>query len=209
MMDIPELPNSPDAEDATLGSLLMNRDAIAAVAAWLKPDRFYQGRHMLIYESIVALAARRIPPDVQTVADDLKRRDRLDAIGGLEYLLSLGYHIPTSYHVEHYARIVERAWADRQMISAGAKIAALGYDQEADAETKHGTALALLDTARLASRGNGFFSAAQLAEEEYERKAAAQRGDLPSGGARTGLRDLDEILLGLNDKDFIIVAARP
>src|SRR5215213_10219860 len=107
-MTHPELPQNIEAEKATLGSILLNREAIVAVAPWLLAEYFYMDRHAQIYEAMLACYNARIPPDTRTVSEELRRRDRLDSIGGVPYLSDLDDTVPTSYHVEYYARIVER-----------------------------------------------------------------------------------------------------
>ena len=134
-MTHPELPQNIEAEKATLGSILLNREAIVAVAPWLLPEYFYMDRHAQIYEAMLACYNARIPPDTRTVSEELRRRERLDPVGGVPYLSDLVDTVPTSYHVEYYARIVERTALLRKLIGAGGKIAALGYDEHEELDT--------------------------------------------------------------------------
>jgi replicative DNA helicase len=124
-----EQPQNLEAEKATLGSILLNREAIVAVGSWLMPEHFYLQRHCQIYEAMLACYNARIPPDTRTVAEELRRRSRLDAVGGLLYLTELVDGVPTSYHIEYYAKAVERTALLRQLINAGGKIAVLGYEE--------------------------------------------------------------------------------
>lgn len=134
MTALPDLPQSIDAEKATLGSILLNRDAIIAIAPWLQAEYFYLQRHAQIYEAMLTCYNARIPPDTRTVAEELRRRNQLEAVGGVLYLSELVESVPTSYHVEYYARIVEHTALRRRLITAGSKIAALGYDEQRDIE---------------------------------------------------------------------------
>lgn len=102
------LPADIEAERAVLGSVLMNREAIIAIATWLTAPMFYLEKHAWIYEAMLACYAKRTPPDTRLVADGLRSQNRLEAVGGIVYLSSLTDSVPTSYHVEYYARIVER-----------------------------------------------------------------------------------------------------
>ena len=99
-MTHPELPQNIEAEKATLGSILLNREAIVAVAPWLLAEYFYMDLHAQIYEAMLACYNARIPPDTRTVSEELRRRDRLDSCGGVPYLSDLVDTVPTSYHVE-------------------------------------------------------------------------------------------------------------
>lgn len=206
-----QLPYSIDDERATLGSVLLNRDAIIPIAVFLRAEQFYLEKHAQIFEAAIDCYEHAIPPDLRTVSDALRRRDRLDMIGGLPYLIELTDAVPTSYHVEHYARIVERTAMMRELIIAGGKIAALGYDERAEIEHTISAAYAALDgaTARAAT-DDGLVSVATTVDTMYEAIAAAmEKGEGPRFGLPTGFRDLDEITGGLQPTDLIILAARP
>jgi replicative DNA helicase len=206
----PELPQNIEAERATLGSLITNRDAIVMVTNWLTPDMFYLDRHGIVYHAIQRLFARRTPPDLRTISDELQRTDQLEAIGGLDYLLSLSESVVTSYHVEYYAREVERCAVLRRLITAGMGITRLGYDASQDADTALGSAQkALADISALSSRG-GLVPLSDLVDREYARLEKAANDDASAMmGCRTGLADLDDLTGGLQDQDLIILAARP
>lgn len=128
----PELPSDIDAEKAVLGSALINREAVLAVKDWLQPDRFYLARHQQIYQVICDLASTGTPPDVRTVAGELRARGQLEQVGGLMYLTEVTQSVPTSYHIEQYGTLVDRAAWHRDMIQVGGQIAALGYSGEDD-----------------------------------------------------------------------------
>lgn len=205
------LPANREAEQATLGSVLLNRDAITPIAAWLKPSHFWQEAHRWIYEAMLACYDRGTPPDIRTVAEALTRANRFDAIGGYAYLSELSDAVPTSYHVESYARIVERAAIERELIFAGGRIAALGYDQAGDTETKIAHAYRELDAAT-AQRGDGdmLLPIATLIDRKFTAMyAASEKGEDIQNGILTGFRDLDELLGGLHKQDLIVLAARP
>src|SRR5438552_13583300 len=115
------------AEEAVLGSLLLDRDAIIKVAPFLHSDDFYRESHGLIYQAVLDLYARREPGDPVTLSAELERNGRLDAVGGNSYLIGLVNRTPTAVHIEYYARIAERTSALRRLISAAGEMAALGY----------------------------------------------------------------------------------
>lgn len=123
------LPASIEAERAVLGSILLNRDAILAVASDLSPDDFYVEQHAWIYGAMRAVLATGMPPDTQIVSNELRRTGRLELIGGVPALCSLVDAVPTSYHIEYYARIVIQTAVLRRLIAVGGKIAGIGYDE--------------------------------------------------------------------------------
>ena len=128
------VPANPEAEEAVLGSLLIDPDAVIKVASFLEPDDFYREKNGWIYQAILDLHERREPADFVTLVDELERRDQLQQIGGAAYITSLINSVPTAIHVEHYARIVERTATLRRLIGAAGQIAALAYEDADDVD---------------------------------------------------------------------------
>lgn len=200
-------PASLDAERATLGSVLLNREAIVPIAPWLREQDFYLEKHTWIYQACLACYHARTPPDIRMVADMLRQRGQLDQVGGIGYLVELTDAVPSSYHVEHYARIVERTAVLRRLITAGGKIASLGYDEHTEIDATIADAQACLTEAVLRTSETGLVSFAQIADrvyQLYDQDADAQPA------TPTGFRDLDELLIGgLHRQDLVLLAARP
>lgn len=203
------LPANSDAERATLGSVLLNREAIIAVASWLTKDDFYVEQHGWIYEAMLACYTNRVPPDVRTVSDELRRVGRLDAIGGIPALAALVEAVPTSYHIEYYARIVQRTALLRKLIDAGSKISAIGYEEEQDIEISMEKAESVLFEISQRRATQDFVHIDQVIDSYYEQITYLQehRGEVM--GIPTGFRDLDALTGGLQRSDLIILAARP
>jgi replicative DNA helicase len=202
------IPADIEAEKSVLGSLLMNRDAIIAVAPWLSSAMFYLEAHGWIYEACLSCYNRRVPPDTRMVADELKRNGRLEDAGGYSYLSKLVDAVPTSYHVEHYARIVEHSAALRSLIIAGGKIAALGYDERTDVQETIANAHALLTTATARpSDDETLIEMAKIVDMRFAQVSAG--GSQAQLGIPTGLKDFDQQTGGLHKSDLIIIAARP
>ncbi len=128
------LPRNIEAEEAVLGSLLIDPDAIIRVATFLQPDDFYVQRDGWIYAAIRDLHERREPADLVTLTDELERQGRLAEIGGAAFLTGLINATPTSIHVEYYARIVERTAILRRLIDAAGQIARLAYEDADDVD---------------------------------------------------------------------------
>lgn len=206
------LPANLDAERATLGSCLLNRDAILAIAPWLNARDFYLERHALVYTAICACLERRIPADARTIADELTRREQLDLVGGMPFLAELVACVPTSYHVEHYAKVVERLAVLRRLIAAGAQIACIGYDGKTadDLDVVIADAQACLNEATARATDSGFTSYQQIAHRVYDTLSAESNDHALMPAVATGYVDLDELLVGgLHRGDLIILAARP
>jgi replicative DNA helicase len=202
-------PQAIDAEQSILGSILIDADAILRVGDFLRPGDFYRSQHGDIYEAMLALHGQREPIDLVTLGDELRRRDRLEAVGGPAYLTSLMNAVPTAVHAEHYGRIVERKAVLRNLIGAAGRIAAVGYEEANDAEVAIDRAESILFEISQRRTDGGFESLATLLGQAYDRLEYLHehRGQLI--GVPTGLSQLDALLGGLQPSDLILLAARP
>src|SRR5205809_1426128 len=202
-------PQSLEAEESVLGSILIDRDAIVEVAPILKPDDFYRAANGSIYRAMLDLYERREPVDIVTVAETLERTEDLEAIGGRTYLSSLANQTPTAVHALPYARIVERKAVLRNLIAAAGKIAGIGYEDPAEIQEAIDRAESELFTVSNRRVTVGFSRLAKLLHEAYDRLdyLHAHRGEI--SGIRTGFQDLDQLTTGLQKSDLVIVAARP
>lgn len=202
-------PHNVEAEQSVLGSLLIDPEAILKVNPFLRPEDFYRETHGLTYKGIIELHERRQPADFVTLCDELERRGQLEQVGGPSYLTSLINAVPTSAHVQHYGRIVERTAMLRRLISAASEISNMAYER-ADDEDK------ILDQAEQLIFG--------VAQRRIERQLVPLRkilGDYydrieylythrgETVGVPTGFIDLDRLLGGFQPADLIIVAGRP
>ncbi|MGA7731350.1 MAG: replicative DNA helicase [Chloroflexia bacterium] len=203
------VPYDLQAEEAVLGSLLLDRDAIIKIAPFLHPEDFYREAHGWIYASVLALYARREPPDPVTLSSELDRSGRLDQIGGDSYLVNLINRTPTSVHIEYYAHIVERTSVLRRLISAGGEIAALGYSEDKDTAQVLDKAEQLLFAISQRTMTKDFASIEQVLNEYYDRIEAIQHSPGSVVGVPSGFHDMDEATGGLQKSDLIIMAARP
>ncbi|HCM17712.1 MAG TPA: replicative DNA helicase, partial [Firmicutes bacterium] len=115
-------PQNIDAEKSTLGSMLLEKEAIFTATEILKPDDFYREAHRQIFQAVSALSGRGEPVDLVTVAEELRQRNLLEQVGGASYLASLANCVPTAANVEHYAQIVEEKSVLRALISASTRV---------------------------------------------------------------------------------------
>ena len=202
-------PQAVEAEQSVLGSILIDVDAILRVADFLRPVDFYRAQHSDVYEAMLALHGQREPIDLVTLGDELRRRDKLDAIGGPAYLTSLMNVVPTAVHAEHYGRIVERKAVLRNLIGAAGKIAAVGYEEANDAEVAIDRAESILFEISQRRTDGGFESLSILLGQAYDRLEYLHEHRGQILGVPTGLSQLDALLGGLQPSDLIILAARP
>ena len=191
-------PCNIEAERSVLGSLLIDPDSIIKVGSFLQWEDFQPEHHQIIYRAIASLHERRQPADFVTVVDELARLGKLDEVGGPAYLTSLINMVPTSIHVEHYGRIVERTSLMRRLIEAAGNIAALAYEDREEIDEVIDKAEQIL-----------FEVSQRRIKKYYDRVEFLVEHPDETLGVPTGFSDLDRLLGGLQPSDLIIIAARP
>jgi replicative DNA helicase len=203
------VPHNVEAEEAVLGSLLIDPEAIFRVSPFLKPDDFYIVKNGWIYDVVLSLHERRQPADFVTVCDELENRAQLEDVGGPAYISSLVNSVPTAIHVEAYGYIVERTALRRRLISAAGQIAGFAYeeDQNVDEVIDRSEAVLFGISQRRASRD--LVPIRQVLADYYDRIAYLYEHRGEPLGIPTGFIDLDKLLGGLQRSDLIIIAARP
>src|ERR1035437_7046239 len=189
-------PQNLDSEQAVLGSILIDRDAIIEVADFLHPEDFYRQAHARVYAAMLELFEHREPIDVVTVAEALERDNDLETIGGASYLSTLGNDTPTAVHVAQYGRIVERKALLRRLIGAAGKIAAIGYEDGADIQEAIDRAEAELFSVSQHRSNDGFSPLKTLLHDAYARLdyLHARRGEIV--GIPSGFADLAQLTTG-------------
>ncbi|MCL4545674.1 MAG: replicative DNA helicase [Chloroflexi bacterium] len=202
-------PHSLEAEHSTLGSLLLDPQAFTQIAEFLHADDFYREAHREIFDAIVSLNDQQTPADLITLTDELNRRNRLAAVGGPAYLSSLVNAVPTSIHVEHYARIVERDATLRRLISATASIAELAYNPEGELDQILDRAEQILFAVSQRRLSGDFVRIGSLLHDYLDHIERVHEHHSEVTGVPTGFIDLDRLTGGLQPSDFIIVGARP
>lgn len=203
-------PHSLEAEEAILGSLLIDPDAIYEVASFLRPEAFYRNKNRRVYEAILALSEGGNQLDLLTLADELRRREQLEGIGGEGFLISLINAVPTSVNARSYGRLVEAAALRRRMITAAGTIAELAYNEAENIDIVVDKAERALFSISEERTTRDLVPIKQIASEYYDRVQELQKLDGNDViGVPTGYTDLDRMLGGLNKSDLLILAARP
>ena len=202
-------PQNIDAEQSVLGSLLIDKDAIVKIAQVLSANHFYRDAHADIYNAVLSLYEKREPSDIVTVTDELKLRGVYENVGGSGYLTTLVNFVPTSAHIEHYARIVKEKYVRRQLISAATRITQMGFEESEDVKN-------LMDIAEQSLFGisqehftQNFIPIKDTLAETFDRIEELKRSAGSLRGVPTGFKDLDNKLSGLQESNLIILAARP
>jgi replicative DNA helicase len=203
-------PQDMSAEQSVLGSMLLNKDAIAESLALVKGHDFYRPAHEQIFASILDLFGRGEPADAITVADELTKRGEIQRIGGASYLHELVQSVPTAANASYYAEIVHERAVLRRLVEAGTRIVQMGYGQgEGDVEDIVNRAQAEVYAVAEKRGGEDYVVLADTLNQTLaEIEAAAGRTDEMTG-VPTGFIELDELMHGLHPGQMIVVAARP
>jgi len=202
-------PQNVDAEASLLGAVLIDSDAIVRVADAVNIDDFYDERHQRIYEAIKKLYEKHKPIDVLTLSNQLKEDSFLDVVGGAAYLTELTNYVPTAAHVEHYAEIVAQKAIRRRLIKASQDIVGLGYDESKSVQDLIEEAETQLFQVSQQQVKQDISSLEDILAESFERLDELHKDKGKIRGVPTGLKDLDNILAGLQRSDLIILASRP
>ncbi|MFO0780909.1 MAG: replicative DNA helicase [Candidatus Gracilibacteria bacterium] len=204
-------PHSMDAERSTLGSLLIDKDAITKVADFLKAEDFYHASHALIYQAMNDLFDKRSPIDLLTLTSILDDRKQLEGIGGASYLAALTNEVPTATHVFQYAMIVKQKSTLRRMITAGNAIAALGFNQDEPIENLLEEAEKNLFGVSQTFLKDRFVHIKDILNATYDKITELHDPATKDKyrGVPTGFHDLDNMLSGFQPADLIVLAARP
>lgn len=202
-------PHSYEAEESVLGSLLIDKEAVIRIADLLVADDFYRGAYRQIYQSCMDLFERSEPIDVVSLANHLKAKKLLTAVGGEAVIAHLATVVPTAGNVLHYARIVQKYATLRRLITAASTISEMGFDQERDIEMALDEAENLLFSVSREHRNQHFTKIAEALEDAFERVDRLHKGDQGLRGTTTGFAQLDHRLAGWQKSDLIVLAARP
>jgi replicative DNA helicase len=211
-------PHNIEAEEAVIGSLLVDPEAILKVFDYLKPEAFYRDENRWVYQACLSLYERqddgqdkRQELDQITVAQELARQGKLEVAGGAAYLSHLVSVLPTSVHVEYYAQIVRDLGRTRRLITAAGQIAAIGYEADPDVDAALSRAEDVLYRLRRGESRRDFVHIRGVLDQYFEEAGFAPPSPEVAGHpvqVLTGFVGLDELLGGLQRSDMIILAAR-
>lgn len=209
-MDITKIPpHDIEAEQAILGSMLTDRDAVIAAIEIIKPEDFYREDNKAIYTSILNLYAKAEPVDIITVKAELIEEGKFEQIGGLEYLAVLPDKVPTTANVDKYIKIVEEKSILRNLIKTSNELIELGYSQQEEVDIIIDQAEKKIFDMIKNRNQKGYTPIKDVLVESFAQieRLYNQKGVVT--GVPTGFNELDYKTSGLNKSDLILIAARP
>ena len=202
-------PNDVEAEQAVIGSMLTDKEAVSAATEVLKPEDFYREDNRIIFEAILSLYGRSEPIDIITIKSELSSMGKFEAVGGLEYIAELPDKVPTTANVEQYIKIVEEKSVLRNLIKTANEIITLGYDQTQEVDSIIDGAEKKIFEVMQKKNQKGYTPIKDILVETFTELEQLYNQKQRITGIPTGFSDLDFRTSGLHNSDLILVAARP
>ena len=202
-------PHDLDAEQAVIGSMLTDADAVASSIEVLKPDDFYRADNRIIYEAMFNLYNRSEPIDIITVKAELESMGRFEQVGGLEYLAGLPDKVPTTANVQKYINIVEEKSKLRDLIKTANDIIELGYDPTEDVDDIMENVEKKVFNLTQGKNQKGYSAIKDVLVDSFTQLEELYNRKQHITGVPSGFADLDYRTAGFHGSELILVAARP
>ena len=209
-MDVGKIPpHDVDAEQAILGSMLTDQDAVIDAMEVLKPEDFYREDNKYIYQSIINLYNRGEPIDIITVKAELTSMQKFEAVGGIEYLATLPDKVPLVANADKYIKIVEEKSILRQLIKVANEIQSLGYAQNEEIDNIVDQSEKMIFNIMQGKNQKGYTQIKDVLVETFAELEKLYNQKETITGVPTGFADLDYKTAGLHNSDLVLIAARP
>jgi replicative DNA helicase len=202
-------PQSLEAEQALLGSIMLRPEAMYEVVDIIKSETFYSKRHSILFEIMVELTSKSTPIDLLSISSRLKEKQLLEQAGGSTYLTELVNSVPSSANIGHYANIVRKKSMMRELIKAAEELEFLGYDEATDLDELLDRAEKRVYEVTHNATTHKFVAIKDELGEAWERLDSLHNSQDTIRGVQTGFKSIDNMLAGLQKSDLIILAARP
>jgi len=202
-------PQNLDAEQALLGSMMMDVDAVVKAVEFIVADDFYQASHRAIFQALVNLFQANKPCDMVTLQEELRTQNQLQDVGGASYLAQLLNVVPTAANAEHYAKIVKEKSLLRQLIGVSGEIARTAYEPQVVAQTVLDEAQQKVLQLTQMGKTQSYVRIRDLVADTFNQLERLYEHKQSVTGVATGFTKLDEMTSGFQPSDLIIVAARP
>ncbi len=202
-------PQNISAEQAALGSMLLQEDAVLHGVDILRPEDFYNKSHQIIFKCILELFEKSRAVDLVTLTEELNRINLLEKIGGVTYLTNLINSVPTAANIEYYIKIIEEKSILRNLINSATKIISMGYEEKEDAKVLLDKAEHLVFEISQRNIKQSFVSIKELITDSYEKIEDLYHREEFITGVSSGFDEFDEITTGFQPSELIVIAGRP
>ncbi|MCV9950288.1 replicative DNA helicase [Paenibacillus sp. BT-177] len=202
-------PQNLEAEQAVIGSILLQSEALITAMERVQTEDFYDKAHQMIYEAMIELGESGQPIDLVTLTSKIQDKGQLEDIGGVSYLAKLAHGVPTAANVDYYAQIIEEKAMLRRLIRAATQIVSEGYSSGEDVAGMLSDAERKIMEISNGRSGSGFIAIRDVVMEVFDRVELLHQNKGNTTGIPSGFVDLDKMTAGFQRNDLIIVAARP
>lgn len=202
-------PHNIEAEQAVLGAIFLEPEALARASEFLVPEDFYRASHQRIFGVMVKLADKGEPIDLVTVTSDLADAKILDEVGGVSYLSDLAGSVPTAANIEYYSKIVDEKSLLRRLIRTATDIVTSGFSYEEEVDDVLNDAEKNILEVSQRKKSGAFQNIKDVLIDVYDNIEQLHHHKAALTGVPSGYRDLDQITSGFQRNDLIIIAARP
>ncbi len=202
-------PQALPLEEAVLGAVMLDKDALSIVLDILRPESFYKDAHTLIYKAMLRLFEKTQPVDLLTVTEELKKSGDIEKVGGPYYLVELTNRVASAANIEYHARIIAQKHIQRELITVSTKIIRDAYEDTTDVFSLLDEAEQGLFNITQQNLSRGYESMGSLAAKALKQLEEMSQKEEGLTGVPTGFTELDRLTSGWQPSDMIIVAARP
>ena len=208
-MAIKEIPNNPEAEQAVIGSMFLEKNALQKACEVLTPEAFYFNNNAKIFGTIKDMAEKKVPIDLTTVTTELKNRNILNEIGGVEYLTEMLDSVATAANIDQYVKLVEESALLRKLIEVSTNITTTAYSSDKSVnETIDDAERKILSVVKN-RRSSEFRTIKDVLIQTQKNLEILSQSKSDVTGIATGWYDIDKLTTGLHGSQLIIIAARP
>ena len=202
-------PQDIEAEQAVLGAVFLDADAIIDAMEVIAPEDFYRRSHQIIFQAMIQLNDRSESIDLITLKAEIKKSNSLEDVGGLTYLTELSQASPSAASIAYYAKIVDDKATLRNLIQTASRIVTKGFEQDEDVQSIIDQAEKSILEVSEKRNSNGFQSIAEVLNRTIETIDQLAQNNEEITGLPTGYAALDKMTAGLQKEELIILAARP
>ncbi len=202
-------PQAVDLEEAVLGAIMLEKDALTTVIDILKPDVFYKEAHQVIFSAIHRLFAKSEPVDILTVTNELKKSGELEVVGGAFYITQLTNRIASAANVEYHVRIITQKYIQRELIRISSEIIKDAFEDTTDVFDLLDRAEQNLFSVSESNLRRNYEDMQSLVQEAIREIEAARSQEAHLRGVPSGFTEIDRVTAGFQRSDLIIIASRP
>jgi replicative DNA helicase len=202
-------PNNPEAEQACLGALMLDPEALGTVVRYIRGEDFYQNAHREIFSAIVSLNEKGQKADIITITEEMRQAGTLERVGGPSYIANLTSTTPSAANVEYYAKIIQEMATRRNLIKLSSQVSYLANDETTETGIILDEIQSKIFEITQSRRTATYHSIKELIPEVITTIEQLSNNPNAFSGIPSGLSDLDAMTSGFQNSEFVVIGARP